>query len=62
MLEYGSILYSSAALSHVSRFDSLLSRIENMCGFTFPYLTDRHNASILGFTCRLLVGEGRGNL
>ena len=31
-----------------------------MCGF--PSLTDRRNASILGLTCCLLAGEGRGNL
>ena len=33
-----------------------------MCGFPFQSLTDRRNVSILGFTCRLLAGEGRGNL
>ena len=38
------------------------ARVENMCGFTFQSLTDRRNASILGLTCRLLAGEGRGNL
>ena len=62
MLEYGSILYSSAVLSHVSRLDSLQSRIENMCGFMFPSLSDHRSASILGFKCRRLDGEGHGNL
>ena len=33
-----------------------------MCGFTLPSLTSRHNASILGFMCRLLDDEGQGNL
>ena len=33
-----------------------------MFGFPFRSLTDRRNASILGFTCRLLAGEGHGNL
>ena len=33
-----------------------------MCGFTFPSLTIRLNASILCLTCHLLAGEGRGNL
>ena len=53
MLEYGCILYSGAALSHLNRLDSFQSRIEHMCDFL---------SSILGFTCRLLDGEGRGNL
>ena len=29
---------------------------------TFSSLIDQRHASILGFTCRLLDGEGRGNL
>jgi len=62
MLEYGCVLYSGAALSHINRLNSFQSRIENMCDISFPSLTDRRNASILGFTCRLLDGEGRGNL
>ena len=33
-----------------------------MCGLAFPSLTTRCNASILGLTCRLLAGEGRGSL
>jgi len=61
-LEYGSILYSSAASSHLNRLNSLQSRVENMCGFSISTLASRRNASILGFTCRLLNGEGRGNL
>ena len=62
MLEYGSILYSGAATTHLNRLDSFQARVENMCGITFPPLTNRRNASILGLTCRLLAGEGRGNL
>ena len=61
-LEYGSILYSSAASSHLNRLNSLQTRVENMCGFSIPTLASRRNASILGFTCRLLNGEGHGNL
>jgi len=62
MLEYGSILYSSAAFSHLNRLNSLQRRVENMCGFFIPTLVCRRDASILGFTCRLLNGEGQGNL
>ena len=62
MLEYGSVLYSGAASTHLNRLDSFQARVENMCGFTFLSLTNRHNASILGPTCRLLAGEGHSNL
>ena len=43
--------------------DSFQACVENMmCRFTFPPLTNHCNASILGLTCRLLAGEGQGNL
>ena len=62
MLEYGSILYPGAASSHVNRLESFQSQIESMCGSTFSSLIDQRHAYILGFTCRLIDGEGRGNL
>ena len=62
VLENGSILYSGAALTHLNRLDRFQARAENMCGFTFPFLTNRHNVSILGITCRPLAGEGHSNL
>ena len=49
-------------MTHLNRLDSFQARVENMCGITFPPLTNRRNASILGLTCCLLAGEGRGNL
>ena len=58
MLEYGYVLYSGATLTYLHRLDSLQARAENMCGFTFPLLTNRCNASILGLTCHLLATEG----
>ena len=54
--------YSGVALTHLNRLDRFQARVENMCGFTFPSLTNHRNASILGLTCRLLAGEGHGNL
>ena len=42
--------------------DCLQACVENMCGLAFPSLTNRGNASILGLTCHLLAGEGRGSL
>ena len=58
ILEYGSILYSGAALSHLNCLECLQARVENLCGLVFPSLTTCCNASILGLTCRLLAGEG----
>ena len=62
VLEYDSILYSGTALTHLKHLDCFQTHVENMCGITFPSLTKHHNASIFGLTCRLLAGEGRGNL
>ena len=62
MLEYGCILYSGAAPTHLNRLDQFQTWVEKMGGCPFQSLTDCRNASILGFTCRLLAGEGRGNL
>ena len=61
-LEYGAILYSGAAQSHLSCLDSFQASVENMCRVSFPPLIVCCNASILGLTCRLLADEGRGNL
>ena len=62
VLEYGSILYSGAALSYLNGLDRLKAYVENMCGLAFSSLTTHYNASILGLTCHLLAGEGRGSL
>ena len=62
MLEYGPVLYSGAALTHLNHLDRFQVHVENMCGFTFPSLMDRRNASILSLTCRLPAGKGCGNL
>ena len=34
MLEYGCVLYSGAALSHINRLNSFQSHIENMFDFS----------------------------
>ena len=58
VLEYGSILYSSAALSNASCLDSLQSHIEIMCSYTFPCLTDRRNACwVLHVVSWMVKGE-----
>ena len=61
-LEYGSILYSGAALGHLQRLDNLKTRIERTCCSTFPPLLHRCNAAIIGLVCCLLAEEGRWNL
>ena len=61
-LEYGNILYSGAAATHLHRLDALQSRIEGTCSFVFQPLSHRQEAAIVGLICRLLAGEGRGNL
>jgi len=55
VLEYGCI---GAASTHLNCLDQLQARVDKMCGFLFQSLTDCQNASILGFSCRLLAGEG----
>ena len=62
ILEYGSILYSGAANTHLRRLDDLQSRIERTCSFVFQPRSHRRNAAIMGLICRLLAGEGRGTL
>ena len=55
ILEYGSILYSGAAATHLNRLDYLQSRIEQTCSFVFHPLLSRRNAAIVGLVCCLLV-------
>ena len=46
---------------YVHRLD-LQSRIEQTCSFVFQPLSHHRNTTIVGLVCRLLAGEGRGNL
>ena len=62
VLEYGNILYTGAASGHLQRLDLLQNRIQQTCCSTFQSLSHRRDAAIIGSTCRLLNGEGRGNL
>ena len=62
VLKYGCVVYSRTALTHLNCLDQFQAHVENMCCFTFQSLTDHRNASILGLTCRLLAGDGCGNL
>ena len=62
VLEYGNILYTGVASSHLQRLDHLQTQIQWTCCSTFQSLSHRCNAAIIGLVCRLLDGEGRGNL
>ena len=62
VLEYGNILYTGAASSHLQRLDHLQNRIQQTCCSTFQLLSHRRDAAIIGLVCRLLNREGRGNL
>ena len=62
ILEYGNILYLGAANAHLCRLDNLQSCIERTCSVTFQPLLQRRHAAIMGLACRLLAGEGQGNL
>ena len=61
-LEYGHLLYFSAARSHLERLDALQRRAAGICHDIFPSLESRRYAAAVGLTCRLLDGEGRGDL
>jgi len=61
-LEYGHLLYFGAAKSHLERLDALQRRAAGICHDTFPSLESHRCAAGIGLTCRLLDGEGRGNL
>ena len=61
-LEYGNILYSGAASTHLRRLDDLQSRIEQLCSFVFQPLSHRRNAAIMGLVCHLLAGRVVGTL
>ena len=62
VLEYGNILYTGAASSHLQCLDHLQNRIQQTCCSTFQSLSHHRDAAIIGLVCRLLNGEGRGNL
>ena len=62
ILEYSNILYSGATATHLRHLNNLQSRIEQTCSSVFQPLLSCWNAAIVGLVCRLLAGEGRGNL
>ena len=61
-LEYGHLLYFGAAKGYLKRLDALQCRAASICHSTFPSLKSRRHATAIGLLCRLLDGEGRGDL
>ena len=48
ILEYGNILYSGAAATHLHHLNNLQSRIEQTCSSVFQLFLSRRNATIVG--------------
>ena len=62
ILEYGNVLLTGAAFSHLQRLDQLQIRIQKTCCSTFQSLSYCCSAAVVGLVCCLLDGEGRVNL
>ena len=61
-LEYGHLLYFGAARGYLNHLDTLQCRTASVCHSNFPSLERRRHATAIDLLCRLLDGEGRGNL
>ena len=48
--------------SHLEHLDALHGRAAGVCHDIFPSLESHRYAAAVGLTCRLLDGEGRGDL
>ena len=63
-LEYGNLVYWGAAETHLGKLDavhnSAISVLKKPSGI--PSLESRRRAAALGLTCKLLDGEGRGEM
>jgi hypothetical protein len=61
-LEYGSLAYLSAAPSLVAKLDKIQSAAQKLGNFDAVSLGLRRDASLVGFTLKLLDGRARGQL
>ena len=61
-LEYDHLLYFGAVRGCLKRLDALQCRAASVCHSTSPSLESRRHAAAIGFLCRLLYGESRGDL
>ena len=63
-LEYGNLVYWGAAESHLKKLDAVQNSAKSMLKKPqfLPSLESRRKAAALGLVCKLLDGEGRGEL
>jgi len=61
-MEYGNVLYMSAAESHLQKLDRLQCAAQALGGFEIESLRTRRDAACLSLACKLISGDGRGSL
>ena len=64
-IEYGNLVYWGAAESNLKKLDSIQDSTKSMLrnkNHFLPELEDRRKAAALGLTCKLMDGNGRGQL
>jgi hypothetical protein len=62
VMEFGNLEYMSAASTHLSRLDAVQHSAQRICNIKFETLGERREAASFGMMCKLLDGEGRGEL
>jgi hypothetical protein len=62
ILEYGSVQFMGAAVSHLEKLDSVQRAAEKIGRFKVESLQSRREAAAVAFTFKLLDGDGRGVL
>ena len=61
-IEYGNLVYLSAADTHKQKLDRIQARAAKIGNFSLETLDSRRCAALIGFTFKLLDGGGRGLL
>ena len=61
-LEYGHLLYFRAARGYLKCLDARQCWAASVFHSTFSSLESHRHATVIGFLCQLLDGEGRGHL
>ena len=61
-MEYGCLVYMGAKKTHLKKLDMVQRKAERICKRTVAGLGKRRAAAAYGFACKLLDGNGRGEL
>ena len=61
-MEYGNLEYMIAAPTTIKKLDRVQEAAEKLGGFKVESLESRREASLIGFTFKILDGKGRGQL